>query len=100
MPTVTDRNRTSLDDRLFTVRRERLKESHISVDARFCHDCLTRICTYICPAEVYVWNELENRIDVRHENCLECGACRIACEMHSIEWSNPPDGAGISYKHG
>lgn len=97
MSTEKDKNQVSLDDKLFTVRRKSLKASHIRLDGRLCKDCLRRICTYVCPAEVYVWNGAESRIDIRYENCLECGACRVACD--GIEWSNPMWGAGISYKN-
>ena len=99
MPTGSDENRASLDEKLFTVHRKSLRESHIRLDAQLCKECLKRACTYVCPAGVYVWDEAEERIDVRYENCLECGACRVACEMHSIEWSNPMWEAGISYKN-
>jgi len=87
----------SLDDKLFTVRRKPLAESHIKIDRQLCSECLNRICTYICPAEVYLWDEAKNEIDVRFENCLECGACRIACD--GIDWSNPAWGTGIAYKN-
>ena len=99
MSPVSDHHRPSLDDKLFTVRRKSLKQSHITVDTRLCKECFTRVCTYICPAVVYVWNDGDEKIDVRYEHCLECGACRIACEMSGIEWSNPKWGAGIAYKN-
>ena len=89
-------DRLSLDDKLFTVRRMLSAQSHISVDQHACRECLNRICTCVCPAEVYVWEEATRTIDIRYENCLECGACRVACEM--IEWENPAWGAGIVYK--
>ncbi|HIJ70584.1 MAG TPA: 4Fe-4S dicluster domain-containing protein, partial [Planctomycetes bacterium] len=87
----------SLDDKLFTVHRKLPAESHITLDERFCGECSNRICTYICPAQVYVWDDAAKKIDIRYENCLECGACRVACE--AIEWANPPSGAGIVYKN-
>ena len=97
MVTAEENNQLSLDDKLFTVRRKPLKTSHISLDEHLCKECLNRICTYICPAEVYVWDEAKKKIDVRFENCLECGACRVACE--AIKWANPAWGAGIAYKN-
>ena len=97
MVTAEENNQLSLDDKLFTVRRKPLKTSHISLDGHLCKECLNRICTYICPAEVYVWDEAKKKIDVRYENCLECGACRVACE--AIEWANPAWGTGIAYKN-
>ena len=99
MSTAAGETRLSMDEKLFTVRRKSLKESHIRVDEQLCRECLRRACTYVCPAEVYVWNEAENRLSIRYENCLECGACRVACGMDSIEWSNPLWGAGIAYKN-
>lgn len=89
-------NRLTLEDKLFTVRRKRLRQAHVTVDAKLCADCTGRICTSICPAGVYVWNQTENRLEVKHDNCLECGACRVACDMDSIQWSNPLWGEGIS----
>ena len=88
----------SLEDKLFTVRRREYGESHIKVDCRLCEDCLSRICTRVCPAEVYVWDEEKQTVHIRYENCLECGACRVACEMDAIQWMNPVDGAGIEYR--
>jgi len=87
----------SLEDKLFTVRRKTLNQSHITLDEQLCSECLNRICTYVCPAEVYVWDEAKKKIDVRYENCLECGACRVACD--GIQWANPAWGTGIAYKN-
>jgi len=100
MSTVNDAPIVGLDAKLFTVRRKSLPESHIRLDAELCRECSKRVCTYVCPAGVYVWNEAEDRMDIRYEDCLECGACRVACGMDSIEWTNPVWGAGISYRNG
>jgi ferredoxin like protein len=98
MREAKDKDSGTLEEKLFTVRRKDLRESHIKLNPRFCVECSGRSCTYICPAEVYVWDEAEKKIDVRYENCLECGTCDVACEMNAIEWSNPVWGEGISYK--
>ena len=90
----------SLEDKLFTVSRKEHENSHIKVRAHLCEKCLTRICTCICPAAVYDWNEAKKELDIRYENCLECGTCHVACEMQNIEWSNPVGGTGVIYKHG
>jgi ferredoxin like protein len=92
-----DSEQLNLDNKLYTVRRKPLNRSHISLDEHLCRECLNRICTYICPAEVYLWDESSRKIDVRYENCLECGACRVACD--GIEWTNPAWGTGIMYKN-
>jgi len=97
MAIAEENNQLSLEDKLYTIRRKPLKASHISLDEQLCKECLNRICTYICPAEVYVWHEAKNKIDIRYENCLECGACRVACD--GIEWANPAWGTGIAYKN-
>jgi len=97
---ASEKDRTSLDDKLFTVRRKVFEKPHIQVDMELCRGCFKRICTYICPADVYRWNEEEQKLDIRYEDCLECGACRVACGLHNIEWSNPLWGTGIVYKNG
>jgi ferredoxin like protein len=97
MTIVKEKKQLGLEDKLFTVRRRPLSRSHITINHQLCNDCLNKICTYICPAEVYVWDADEQKIDVRYENCLECGACRVACE--AIEWVNPSWGEGIVYKN-
>jgi ferredoxin like protein len=97
MEKTEEKKQLNLDDMLFTVRRMPLKTSHISIDKHFCKECLNRICTYICPAEVYVWDDAKKEIEINYENCLECGACRVACEV--IKWTNPPWGTGIVYKN-
>lgn len=98
MPAV-DGNSPSLEDKLFTVRRKTSNESHIKVNPLLCNACVSRVCTYICPAEVFVWDPAEKKIDIGYENCLECGTCWVACEMQAIQWSYPAWGAGISYKN-
>ena len=99
MPDVKRGNKSNLEDKLFTVRRKEYKSSHIKLDPQLCEECSSRICTRICPAEVYEWDGVEGRVKIRYENCLECGSCWIACEMQSIEWSNPVGGRGIIYKN-
>jgi len=99
MLNTSNGKRLSLEDKLFTVCRKDYKEPHIKLDSQLCKECSSRICTRICPAEVYEWDESENGVNIRHENCLECGTCQVACEMHNIEWSNPVGGRGIIYKN-
>ena len=95
---AADVKSNSLEERLFTVHRRTSSECHIKIDELLCKRCAKRVCTYICPAEAFVWDQAESRIEVRYENCLECGTCWVACEMQAIEWSYPAWGAGISYK--
>lgn len=37
---------------------------------------------------------------VNYENCLECGACRIACENCSLGWEYPKGNKGVTFKQG
>ena len=37
---------------------------------------------------------------VNYENCLECGACRVACEKHSLHWEYPKGTKGVTFKQG
>ncbi len=96
---TAENDSVSLEEKLFTVRRRAGRESHIKLDVELCKSCVSLVCTYICPAEVFVANDAENGVDVRYENCLECGTCQVACEMCAIEWSNPIWGAGVSYRN-
>ena len=98
MATATGEKTLSLEEKLFTVRRKPTRESHITLDEKLCRECLKRTCTYVCPAGVYEWNEADSKVHVGYEDCLECGACRLACGMNSIEWTYPIWGEGISYK--
>jgi len=92
-------NTSTIDDKLFTVHRKEYKCSHIRIKEPLCKNCLSNICTYICPAEVYQWDDIKRELSIRHENCMECGTCYVACEMQNIEWSNPVGGTGIEYRN-
>ena len=37
---------------------------------------------------------------IRYENCLECGACKIACEKNNILWKYPNVEYGVKFKNG
>ncbi len=90
----------NIDDRLAKVKYVCDEESHLKVNQKDCKNCKLKVCTYICPANVYEWNETENKITVNYENCLECGACRIACSEKSLEWQYPKGTNGVIYKNG
>lgn len=88
----------SIDDKLFTVKYTGDSESHLIPNQEKCIKCKDRVCTYICPANVYTWEQSEKTLVVRYENCLECGACRIACPKKCIDWKYPRGGFGVSFK--
>lgn len=90
----------TLDEKLFTIKYTPDTESHLKPDQEKCKECLSKVCTNICPAQVYEWNEDEKNLTVNHENCLECGACRIACEHKCIGWEYPKGNKGVKFKNG
>jgi len=91
----------SLEDKLFLNRYQPDKVSHLRVlNREKCTKCKDKPCTYICPAKVYSWNEVEKIIETAYEGCVECGTCRYGCAHDNIEWKNPRGGFGIMYKYG
>lgn len=91
----------TIDEKLFTVKyRPDNEECHLNPDNEECKKCKSKVCTYICPAKVYEWNEVDQKLLIAYENCLECGACRIACERHSLNWSYPKGNKGVTFKMG
>jgi ferredoxin like protein len=91
-----------LEEKLYRVRYEvDIDHPHIRVDAAVCRDCKERVCTFICPAGVYVLSQEDpNVIQVHHENCLECGTCRTACAREGVHWDYPNGGKGVKYRYG
>jgi len=91
----------TLEDKLFTVKYNAAKETHIKVDNEICKKCTTnRICLTICPAKVYELEEGHTEVHVSFENCLECGTCRVACTDNAIDWRCPQGGMGVCYRFG
>lgn len=90
----------TLDDKLFTVKYKPDSESQLKPDFEKCKTCTSKICTVICPAKVYEWEENEQKLTVNFENCLECGACRIACEKNCIDWEYPRGNKGVTFRNG
>lgn len=90
-----------LDDKLFLVRFNTDKVSHIRIiDPQVCIQNEDRNCTRICPTHVYHWDEVEKRISIGYEGCVECGTCRIGCPHGNIDWHYPRGGFGVSWKNG
>ncbi len=98
MTAHTLKNKNNLEKKLFTVKRKISNKSHIFLsDPDLCQECSSNICMIICPAKVYTKNEIDGTTNIQYEDCLECGACRVACELNNIDWTNPTDGTGITY---
>ncbi len=89
-----------LEDKLFTVKYKPDTVSHLNPDFDSCKTCETRICTKICPANVYEWDSANKKLIVNFENCLECGACRIACSKQCLKWEYPKGTKGVTFKLG
>ena len=92
-------NKKSIQDKLATIKYNCSNKSHLGVDLKKCATCKEKTCTFICPASVYELDENLDEIVVRYENCLECGACRIACPKNAISWEYPPSGCGVILKN-
>ena len=89
-----------LEDKLYTVKYNPDTVSHLNPDNEICKTCSNKPCTYICPANVYEWNSKKSSMTIRYENCLECGACKIACDKQNIIWRYPNAEYGVKYKNG
>jgi ferredoxin like protein len=89
-----------LDEKLFLLKYKPHEKSHLVIkDPSKCLLCEKKQCTHICPSKTYEWQE--ERILISHENCLECGSCRIVCdEFNNIDWQYPPGSFGVTYKYG
>ena len=90
----------NINEKLASLKYNKDTDSHLVVDSDICMRCNDKCCTYICPAEVYQWNEEKCIMNVRYENCLECGACKIACPKKNITWRYPKAGFGVKFKNG
>lgn len=90
----------SVDDKLFSVKYSPDEDTHLVPDQQECLNCKDKPCTKFCPAKVYDWDEESQKLLVGYENCLECGACRIACPAKSITWQYPKGGKGVTFKCG
>lgn len=90
----------NINDKLGTLKYNKDTESHLSADNEKCVNCKEKYCTYICPANVYEWDSKKNILNIRYENCLECGACKIACEKKNITWRYPDAEFGVIFKNG
>lgn len=90
----------NLDKKLYTLKYTPDIQSHLKPNKDECKICESKCCTYVCPAGVYEWNEEKQELVVNYENCLECGACRIACEKQSLDWEYPKGTKGVMFKNG
>ena len=92
----------TIEDKLFLDKYKVDSTPHIQIkDPSICLNCEKKQCTFVCPAGVYRWDETQQKIIVGWENCLEMGACVIAChEFENIDMHYPRGGYGVSYRFG
>ncbi len=87
---------SSIENKLATLKYYTDDTPHLILDKEKCKNCQTKRCICVCPAKVY---EVDgDEIKVEYENCLECGACRIACPNNAIDWKYPKSSCGVLYK--
>lgn len=89
-----------IEDKLAKVKYKSDSETHLKVCQEDCKNCKEKSCETVCPANVYEYNEEKGEMHVAFENCLECGACRIACDKQSLLWEYPKQGYGVIFKQG
>lgn len=94
-----NKNKKSIQDKLATIKYNCSSKAHLIVNQEICAKCKEKTCTFICPADVYTLDNTTNEIIVQYENCLECGACRVACEKGAISWEYPEGGCGVVFKN-
>ena len=102
-----------IEKKLINVKYKTDDKPHLILNQEICKVCEDKVCLTVCPANVYkqtVSGENTNEdtkkddtiecIEVEYENCLECGACRIACESCSLGWEYPKGTKGVIFKRG
>jgi ferredoxin like protein len=72
---------------------------HITVDEAICEKCPHHFCVMACPAQCYTLTK-DKKLVFQYEDCVECGACSIACDQGSVTWHYPKAGNGVIYKYG
>ncbi|SMC55783.1 ferredoxin family protein [Sporomusa malonica] len=66
-----------------------------------CDVCKEKQCLNICPTGVFKWDyQLGSPILVYYKQCVECGACRLACQFNNIIFAYPSGGFGVAYREG
>ncbi|HZD13092.1 MAG TPA: hypothetical protein VE177_06200 [Candidatus Binatus sp.] len=97
---VSSDDKITLDKRLGTLSFTKDPDAFITVDTERCFKCEKKPCLYICPAQVYVW---EDKLVYNTEGCMETGACLIVCHKlgaEAIHWKYPSGGRGVSFTQG
>ena len=68
----------NLNERLYRIRyRIHSGNPHLLIDEGICDKCVQKDCLNICPVDNFILEE--GHVILKWEDCVECGACRIAC---------------------
>lgn len=99
---ATDLLQLSLEDKLYRTKFEADPDHpHVRLEEAICRKCGERVCLIVCPAGVYKANPNDPElVAASHENCLECGTCRMSCPHDAIDWRFPDGGMGVKYRYG
>ncbi|WP_425061010.1 hypothetical protein SCACP_17770 [Sporomusa carbonis] len=66
-----------------------------------CCNCQDKQCLNVCPTRVFKWDyQPGSPILVYYQQCVECGACRLACQFNNVEFEYPYGGYGVAYREG
>ena len=89
------------DDRLALVKFDPDEDPFIVVETELCRSCALKPCLYVCPAQVYRWEN--GQLVYNIEGCIELGACTIVCDKlgnGAIRWDYPRGGKGVEFAFG
>ncbi len=68
---MSESEKLTLDKRLGTVSFTQDPDPFIIVNTELCKKCESKPCLYICPAQVYTW---QDQLNYNIEGCMETGA--------------------------
>ena len=88
-------DKLTIEEKLSLLKYNSGSVSHIKINETLCQKCKNKECIFFCPASVYKIEGGETP-KVEYENCLECGACKVACKSKAIKWEYPDK--GVVYK--
>ncbi|HOW28761.1 MAG TPA: 4Fe-4S dicluster domain-containing protein [Elusimicrobiota bacterium] len=99
---TTELPKVNIDEKLGYLTYKADHQTHITIEKpEVCSEqCREKPCASICPAQVYRWEEAQNKVIVSFENCIECGACRMLCPFFNIKCHWPRGGFGVQYRYG
>jgi Ferredoxin-like protein len=73
----------------------------VITDQDKCRACREKNCLFICPAGVFQWDHIPGHpVSVHYKQCVECGACRLACPAEAVDFAYPRGGYGVVFHQG